>query len=84
MSFHRQFKVNDGDGLGGIGAEAIATISRALERLEVGELALIGFGEESRVLQQFSAGVAKVSVGEQLRSRLLRFDRGFHGRPDSP
>jgi midasin len=54
--------------------EAIATISQALERLEVGELALIGFGEHSRVLQQFSSGVAKVSVGDKLRSGLLCFD----------
>ena len=58
----------------GLAYEAIATISQALERLEVGELALVGFGEHSRVLQEFSSGVAKVSVGEQLRSNLLRFD----------
>ena len=54
--------------------EAVATISQALERLEVGELALIGFGEEARVLQPFSSGVAKVTVGEQLRQGLLNFD----------
>lgn len=58
----------------GLAFEAIATISQALERLEVGELALIGFGEDSRVLQQFSSGIAKVSVGEQLRSNLLNFN----------
>lgn len=58
----------------GLAFEAIATISQALERLEVGELALIGFGEESRVLQQFSSGLAKVAVGDELRTNLLKFD----------
>ncbi len=58
----------------GLAFEAVATISQALERLEVGELALIGFGEEARVLQSFASGVAKVTVGEQLRQGLLNFD----------
>jgi midasin len=58
----------------GLAFEAIATISQALERLEVGELALIGFGDQSRVLQPFASGVAKVSLGQELRSSLLKFD----------
>jgi midasin len=65
----------------GLAFEAIATISQALERLEVGELALVGFGEEARVLQQFSSGVAKVSVGHQLRSNLLNFDESSTDMP---
>ena len=66
----------------GLAFEAIATISQALERLEVGELALIGFGEHSRVLQPFASGVAKVSVGEQLRSDLLCFDESSTDMPE--
>lgn len=65
----------------GLAFEAMATISQALERLEVGELALIGFGEEAHVLQQFSSGVAKISVGEQLRSNLLNFNESSTDMP---
>ncbi|RKP25291.1 hypothetical protein SYNPS1DRAFT_15868 [Syncephalis pseudoplumigaleata] len=35
--------------------ESVALISRALQQLEVGEMSVVGFGEEVRLLQPFSA-----------------------------